>query len=244
MTEPGPWVEQWLSPPRFGIYLAQAGYDRTRALALYEWNTCLSAAFMHDLAHLEVGLRNAYDRAITEHRPADAAHWVFDARTLFPPQMTTADDGTEIDSNERTRQQIDAAVISAAEAERLKANRAARAQKRPRRIGPLRPSSGHVVAEFSFGFWRYFTKSAHEKRLWVPYLHHAFPPGTDRKAVDQRVAKLNDLRNRVAHHEPLNAVAAKKRHDELLELASWLSADLRDYIADETNCPTHLSSPL
>ena len=46
--EPGPWVESWLSGPRFGVYLAAAGTDRRLALVLYEacdedWNRILSA---------------------------------------------------------------------------------------------------------------------------------------------------------------------------------------------------------
>ncbi|GAA4387400.1 hypothetical protein GCM10023153_01750 [Ornithinibacter aureus] len=35
------------------------------ALDLYEWNAEISAALLRDLAHLEVGLRNAYDRALS-----------------------------------------------------------------------------------------------------------------------------------------------------------------------------------
>lgn len=60
----GPWVEQWLSAPRFVVYVAAADGDSERALALYEWNAQISAALLRDLAHLEVGLRNAYDRAL------------------------------------------------------------------------------------------------------------------------------------------------------------------------------------
>lgn len=243
MTQPGPWVEQWLSGPRFGIYLTRAGGDRARALELYAWNTRLSAAFMHDLAHLEVGLRNAYDRAITDHRPLDAPHWVFDADTLFPPQIATADDGTEIDSNAKTREQIVAALVSAAEAERLRMNRIDKDAEQPRRVGPIRPSPGHVVAEFTFGFWRYFTKSAHEKRLWVPYLHHAFPPSASRKVIDRHITKLNDLRNRVAHHEPISVELARRRHLELIEVAGWLSPELSGYISTHTTCPAEISQP-
>jgi hypothetical protein len=70
----GPWVEQWLSRPRLGTYLRSAGNDQDRALALYEWNAELSAAVMRDLAHLEVALRNAYDRAFDKHWNG-SAHW-------------------------------------------------------------------------------------------------------------------------------------------------------------------------
>lgn len=46
------WVERWLSPPRFAVYLHTAAHDRHAALELYEWNARLSSALGHDLAHL------------------------------------------------------------------------------------------------------------------------------------------------------------------------------------------------
>jgi hypothetical protein len=60
-----PWIEAWLSTGRFGTYLSAAQGSRSLALALYEWNARLGAAFLHDLGHLEVGLRNAYDRVLS-----------------------------------------------------------------------------------------------------------------------------------------------------------------------------------
>lgn len=65
----GPWVWQWLSVPRYRVYLAAADGDAGQALALYEWNSQLSAAFHRDLAHLEIALRNAYDTALAAYSP-------------------------------------------------------------------------------------------------------------------------------------------------------------------------------
>lgn len=83
-TPAGPWVEQWLSRPRFAVYLTAAGNDRDRALELYEWNAELSAAFVHDLAHVEVGLRNAYDHAMTAHLNLPR-HWTACGPQVFAP---------------------------------------------------------------------------------------------------------------------------------------------------------------
>ena len=77
-------MEVWLSSPRFSVYLAATGADRDRALALYEWNAQLSAALMHDLAHVEVGLRNAYDGALSARWPGPP-HWTLAANTVFAP---------------------------------------------------------------------------------------------------------------------------------------------------------------
>lgn len=70
----GDWIEDWLSAPRFAVYLRAAGHDRHRAVELHEWNAAISSAFHHDLAHLEVGLRNAYDRALSRGT-SPGEHW-------------------------------------------------------------------------------------------------------------------------------------------------------------------------
>jgi hypothetical protein len=219
--QPGPWVEAWLSPPRFGVYLAAAIGDRHLALDLYEWNAIVSAAFQHDLAHLEVALRNAYDATIVANTPASLPHWTTDPYRLFPVRWHSARDGTRIDANRSPREQIERAVRTA---------------------GPGAPP-GKVIAELMFGFWRYLSITAHHHPLWIPYLHNAFAPGTSRPAVDRPIGRLHQLRNRIAHHEPLlrrNSATGVlslttrhlvDRHGDLLTVADLISPDLRDHIA-------------
>ncbi len=52
-----------------------------------------------------------------------------------------------------------------------------------------------------FGFWTFLFADGHEKTLWVPYLHKAFPPGTDRSKLSQTLTAIREFRNRIAHHE-------------------------------------------
>ena len=63
------------------------------------------------------------------------------------------------------------------------------------------PLPGETIAEIMFGFWTYLLADAHEKSIWVPFLHKAFPSGTDRNRLNDSLASLRDFRNRVAHHE-------------------------------------------
>ena len=60
------WAERWLSPSRLSSYLDLCGGDVDRALDLHEWSLMLGRALMGDIAHFELVLRNAYDRALTE----------------------------------------------------------------------------------------------------------------------------------------------------------------------------------
>lgn len=83
----------------------------------------------------------------------------------------------------------------------------------------------------SFGFWRYLSSAAHEKTLWVPYLHHGFRPGTDRRELDRRVTALHRLRNRIAHHEPLLREDVIARYEDMLAVTRMFDDDLADYLA-------------
>jgi hypothetical protein len=220
---PGPWVETWLSPPRFARYLQAAGGDRARALALYEWNAGLGAAMLHDLAHLEVALRNAYDRAGSAAW-SGPGHWLVQGgTTLFAPLLRTKRTGggrRRIDVNKKQRELLEAAIRAAG--------------------GPAAPP-GKVVAELMFAFWRYLTSSAHEKTVRVPFLFRAFPPGTARVDVDAKLGRLHELRNRVAHHEPLLGLNVATLHRDLLALATALSAELRTHIDATTAVPSLLT---
>lgn len=56
-----------LSPERLGPYLAAAGADLDRALALYEHNQALSEALYVPLQNLEVGLRNRLNAMLSQY---------------------------------------------------------------------------------------------------------------------------------------------------------------------------------
>lgn len=194
----GSWLEAWLSPARLSTYLIAAGGDRALALDLYEWNTAVSAAVLHDLAHLEVAVRNAYAGAWVSRVPAGGRHWIGEPGRYFPPVARKARNGVVFDANRTPRDQIASAVRAAG------------------RGAP----TGKVVAELSFGFWRYLSISARERDLWLPYLRHAFIAGTSRKTIDLPMGRLHLLRNRVAHHEPLLAVDLEARYADVLVILS------------------------
>lgn len=208
-TSPGPWVERWLSAPRFGTYLVAAGGDRALAIELYEWNTTMSSVILHDLAHLEVAMRNVYNDALVARQSA-TLHWTEDARRYFPPMMRRAKDGTMVDLNDEPRKQIAYAIRTA---------------------GGRTAPQGKVVAQLMFGFWRYLTTSAHERQLWLPYLHHGFVAGTNRKHIDAPMGRLHMLRNRVAHHEPLLTQNLPARRADVDALLDRVSPDLRSHVA-------------
>lgn len=130
-ASPGAWVERWLSAGRFQTFLNAAPADRTRALDLYEWSARMSAAVMHDLAHLEVAMHNVYNGALEARQPGPL-HWIDDLVRYFPCRRGRAADGTVIDHN-ATPPTTGGMAINGA--------------------GGSTAPKGKTVAELSFGFW-------------------------------------------------------------------------------------------
>jgi hypothetical protein len=230
-------LESIISPERFGAYVAAAGGDRSAAVALYQWNAQVSAAFQEILHHVEVIYRNAlHQQLVTLHatvpgRPVGAA-WFDD-----PPWLVR---------NWLTPQAIkdrDTAVTKAGHT-------------------PAWPRPGKVVAELSFGFWRYLVTPHYEASLWVPALTHAFPDlpaatlDVRRRQVEHHVAPLHLLRNRIAHHEPIHEsgrISYKQKgsprvrytltdlHEAAIELTSWIAPAAATWLTAISRVPEVLA---
>jgi hypothetical protein len=99
-----------------------------------------------------------------------------------------------------------------------------------------RETPGRVVAEISFGFWRYLLTGAYQAPLWVPCLHHAFP-GAKRVDIEMQVAALHELRNRIAHHEAIYHRDLERDYDYLVELAEHLHSRLGWWIDSRSRVP-------
>ncbi|MCQ9385744.1 Abi family protein [Brevibacterium moorei] len=209
------WVEQWLSAPRLRRYLAESGGDQERALDLYEWNLRLGAALMRDIAHFEVALRNAYDRVMCERWPGE--HWLFDPASPILAPLWRTRRSRRADLNARNRTTVADAV---------------------RRCGGQTAKPGEVIAELSFGFWRHCTDAAHEKTIWVPYLHHTWPKKTSRVVLERTLTTINTARNRASHHEPLFGNRPGRdladAHRGILHLSELLLPELASYLRDTT----------
>lgn len=102
---------------------------------------------------------------------------------------------------------------------------------------------GRVVAGLTFHFW----VSMHEKKyrdlIWTPHLYKLWPPGTNIKIVHKDLTKMRDLRNRIAHHEPIVAEGWHQRVDMLWdrfqqiapEGSAWYQRRLSGQIASLRN---------
>lgn len=110
-----------------------------------------------------------------------------------------------------------------------------RIQKAMKDFDKNRPiTNADVVANLSFGFWADILHYEMYDPLWRSCLHHAFPnkpKGTKRSTVGPIVKRLKDLRNRVAHHEPIWKWNLQREHTSIIEIASWLCPVTSSWIA-------------
>lgn len=166
-------------------YLHECGGDQAKALRLYQWNVLVSGALYEALALAEVVLRNAiHDELTAWHtRQELPGTWLDAPRNLL-----------------EKRARIDIATAY---------ERAARGRRPAGDSGRnTRPNSpvGAIVAELNFGFWRFLPAARYEHTLWRDAIRHGFPGARgDRTRIERPVRRLHQVRNRIAHLEPVFA---------------------------------------
>lgn len=104
---------------------------------------------------------------------------------------------------------------------------------------------GKVIAELSFGFWRYLVAKRYQATAW-PALQKAFPLHPDGSAaprvdIDDRMQRIHVLRNRIAHHEPIFRRNVAHDYADMLTLVGWVSREASDWVEELSRVPTMLA---
>jgi len=199
-------IELALSPERFRPYVLRAGGSRVRAVQIYERNTAISEA-LYGVTQAEVAVRNAMNRSLVS---AFGEIW-FDIAPL----------------EDRQREKIAAAKVELTRSKR-----------------PI--STGALVAELSFGFWTALGSKTYEKSLWVPCLHKAFHAVTidpktnnvttyNRNEIFDRLDSIRDLRNRIAHHEPILKYDLPRKFNEVIRALEWVCPTSAQWMQSTNN---------
>ena len=202
-----------LSPDRMSKYLRATHGGLSDALALYNWNTAVSAAFYGPLQWLEVALRNSIDNCLAE---AYGDSWYFhkDARLdyICRRQVKEARDRLERNNQAITRSRMVAAL-----------------------------SFGFWVTLLSRGGMSSAkgAKANFEMTLWRPALHKAFPnrPGLARKQAYQPLDYLRTFRNRIAHHEAIFERDLRRDYERIVRVTGWISPEARAWIEEHSRVP-------
>jgi hypothetical protein len=196
-------VDRWLSGARFNAYLQACDGDRDRAVALYNWNAEVSAAFLEVLYHLEVLLRNAIDRQFPAADSDDCLSICYHDVWLCNPAILT----------DESRSKVNDGIA-----------RLTMENKRPTR--------GRVIASLTFGFWGALFSGRYEG-LWRTTLVRAFPHGNGRRReINELATVIQRFRNRIAHHEAIFSIDLQNKLEQHLRLAGIIDAEARAYIQD------------
>lgn len=192
-----------LSAPRFGTYFAAKG-NVAAALSLYHWNALISSAFLFPLHVYEICIRNAAAEAI-QH--AHGANWPSSAAfeqslpNPTPPNYSPRRDLV------MTRHRINQA--------------------------------GSVVANLKFAFWESAYTSRHHQTLWDGNINISFPNMLSQTAQDKISSRryihsvtghVRELRNRIAHHEPIFTRNLSTEYAEILAIISGRSQHVADWM--------------
>ncbi|WBZ95797.1 Abi family protein [Chryseobacterium wangxinyae] len=195
-----------MSEPRINRYLNAVSLDTRKAMTLYRKNLKLSQEMFTIVSCFEVALRNAIDRHYTN---LFGPEWLKDF-VLAGGQLDTVQSRTTKNIISNTKQKLG--------------------------VSYTHPK---LVAELDFGLWRYlFAKPQFlaggqnllqifpSKPTSTPTIqyNHTF--------IFNELAKINDLRNRIAHHEPIcfvpnNAVIntnyTRQSYNLIVQFFRWMN---------------------
>jgi hypothetical protein len=175
-----------LSEPRFSRYLKESNGDQIKAILLYHWNSLLSQSLYTPLQFWEIALRNRMNSFLC---------WKYSAKWPYNDTQLLRN----LKGNDKKR------LIEA------------RDRQQAARGVPQAPTDA-VVAELSAGFWvSLLTGSYAIPFVWRYNLSRVFPcdKGLTQATVSAACDRLIDIRNRIAHHEPIYHLPLNEIHDDI-----------------------------
>jgi hypothetical protein len=162
-----------VSEPRFARYLTAANQLELNAIYLYDWNCRLAQSLYFPMHMWEIVLRNKLNAFFCAR---------YTPAWPYSPQFVR--NLTDMDGR------------------RLK--KAIEKQERDRHVSPV--PTGCVVAELTAGFWVSQLSRAYDlPHVWRTNLLRIFPNESNisRLTANNVCSDLLDVRNRIAHHEPI-----------------------------------------
>jgi hypothetical protein len=199
MTQLFATVQAALSVERLGPYRREVNDDLVAAITLYEWNTVMSAALWADITDLEVLARNTMHQHLTE----------WSARQYDEPRWYLDPGGI---LTPRHRADVAAARLRIAHNHPLKAE-----------------TPDRIVAELSFGFWRYLTAGHYDRTLWKPCISNGFPGQPVRSPLHGRLSACTNSETESRTPKPSTADISQL-HEDLLTVIEWINPALRQWV--------------
>lgn len=205
--------EDIISKPRMRRYLLSVKGDKRKAQTLYRKNLKLSQEFFTIISCFEVALRNKID---THYTSLYGEEWLSD--------FISVGGRFDVDKTQRTKN-----IIWTAK----------------NRLGN---SYTHfkLIAELDFGLWKYLFAQP-QFAAGGQNLLQIFPSKPRSSASMQynhtyifnQLSQINELRNRIAHHEPIcflskntviDTTIVRQRYNTILQLFTWMNINAADLL--------------
>lgn len=210
--------ENLLSKKRLQKYFKTVGCDESKSIFLYEKNIELSQSFYGILSYFEIILRNKINDYYCQ---IYGAEWL--TRSIDDGGFFTG--GNFVLTARHIREKTDS-------------------------LG-TRYSHDKLVAEMTFGFWRYLFSKSHFNAGGKTLLK-VFPkkPKSSKehqfneKFCFKKLGEINNLRNRVAHHEPIcfdnsgsciDTCYSRQAYDSILLFFEWMDVDAGELLSGVDN---------
>lgn len=193
-----------LSSPRFLTYLKVAGSDDLKAIELYQWNAKLSQSMYIYLQGWEVCLRNKLN---------DFLSWKYNSNWPYDPRAIR-----QLNGNDKRRLQE------------------AKDRQESQRCTAPAPISA-IVADLSAGFWvSLLSKNYEIPFAWRYNLKRVFPidAALTRRPSWEICNDMLNLRNRVAHHEPIFTLPLSQQFRDLQRIVAAMCPATHAYC--EASC--------
>jgi hypothetical protein len=200
--------ENTMSAIRMARYLTACNNDSKKAMTLYRKNLRLSQELFTIISCFEITLRNKIDSVYSGHYGND---WL---------QNSVVTGGVFDRNNCRNTQRL--------------------INKALNRLGH-NYTHHKLIAEMDFGFWRYLFANPQFNAGGTLLLRifPAKPRSTptmqyNHTFVFNELGQINDIRNRIAHHEPIcflpsqsvkNTIYARQRYNLILQLFQWMNVN-------------------
>ena len=200
--------EKIMSRPRMSRYVTACSNDSRKAMTLYRLNLKLSQELFTIISCFEIALRNAIDN---HYSSIYGNNWLRDSVS-----------GSGMFNNNRCRKTGN--IVN-------------------RVLGKLNNNYAHskLIAEMDFGFWRYlfsqpqFYSGGQSLLRIFPAKPRSSPTiQYNHRYVFNELEKINDVRNRIAHHEPVcfklgstakDTTFAKQNYRLIQDLFNWMQID-------------------
>ncbi len=207
--------ERIVSKKRMNRYVMACGGNTRKAMILYRYNIELSQVMFAIICHFEVALRNAIDTILTSHFGSE---WLKDSSQKGGLFDTPA-----------TKRDYDNVRNAFAKLQKLNLY-----------------SHSKLLASMEFGFWKYQFAPAQYART-DKKLMKVFPKKARSTAkrkynisyIFNELDKINTLRNRIAHHEPI-CFSVKtpiiytdyilNEYSKIIMLFSWMGVDSKNLL--------------